>query len=262
MVRYGACYSRVMHAPQVERTAKLLWRRGEDAAAFTRLELLAALLAIGLLAGLIMAGSSGSQARTKSKRIACVGNLKNLGIGFRVMHSDAPGGGGAGEDGPLIPNLREASAFYESLRRLSNQLGSPKVLVCPSDRGSRQEVSDWAGFSAKGARNRAISYFAMPDARETRPGNLLLGDRSLEARPPLPALSVQAPHAVMGDLGTNRAILASALEWSPNAIHRGEGNVALADGSVQMLTTPRLVESLTGSGDPTNRVVQPGLGDD
>lgn len=48
------------------------------------------------------------------------------------------------------------------------------------------------------------------------------------------------------------------MSWTENDIHQASGNVGLADGSVQQVTTSRLREALLNSGDDYNRVSMPG----
>jgi len=44
--------------------------------------------------------------------------------------------------------------------------------------------------------------------------------------------------------------------WT-HKIHVNQGNIGLADGSVQGLTTPRLQQALVSSGTATNRLAMP-----
>jgi prepilin-type processing-associated H-X9-DG protein len=91
---------------------------------------------------------------------------------------------------------------------------------------------------------------------------IFFGDRGLEARDPLPPLSYYSPHAVRGNLGNDAGILQRSLSWSEVEMHRGMGNAALADGSVQQLTSSGLRAFLARSGDTNgqNNVIQPGKG--
>ena len=89
-----------------------------------------------------------------------------------------------------------------------------------------------------------LSYFAALDAEDIFPQRLLSGDRNLaiSGRP--------APHGLL-QVWTNTAVT-----WfGPR--HNGNGNIALADGSVQQVTSPRLRIVFAQSGMATNRLAIP-----
>src|SRR5207247_4840398 len=117
----------------------------------------------------------------------------------------------------------------------SNQLSTTRVLVCPTD--TRRPAS---GFSVLS--NTNVSYFLGLDADESTPQLWIAGDRNLTTNGvPLPTGLVELrPGAVVG--------------WT-RALHRGVGNVALSDGSVQGVT--RLSGNLGTVGSVTNRLVIP-----
>jgi prepilin-type processing-associated H-X9-DG protein len=192
----------------------------------------------------------------KSERIRCVNNLKQVGISLRVFQDDLQG-----RQRALSP-LADPGLYYAWILTFSNELATPRVLICSTDRRTRVEAASWADVVKPGARNRAVSYFAGPDATEDRPGNVLFGDRSIEARAPLPPFSYRSPRAILGDLGTNAGAWERNLGWTTDAMHRNQGNLAMADGSVQQADTRRFREILGNTGDPRNRVVQPGSGPD
>lgn len=224
--------------------------------AVTLPEVILVMLGMLVVGALLFSAVAGGRIGRRSERIRCANNLKQLGISFRVFAEE--GGGRTGG----APVLEDATRYYAWLLSRSNELTVPKVLVCPLDRGRRSTVANWSEFAAAGARNRAISYAAAPDATEKRPTGLLFADRGIEASPPLPPFSYRAPRAVLGDLGTNAAVLSANLTWTSNALHRGFGYVALADGSVQWRNSAGLSSVVAGTGDTRNRMVQPGEGDD
>jgi hypothetical protein len=85
-------------------------------------------------------------ARAKARGIACVNNLKQLGLAVRIW---------ASSHGGLLP---------PDLLSLSNELVSPKILVCPEDTG-RPAAADWGGFTPAN-----VSYeFLAPSGDETEP---------------------------------------------------------------------------------------------
>lgn len=67
-------------------------------------------------------------ARARARSIACVNNLKQLGLATRIWATD---------HGDVLP---------PDLLTMSNELVTPKVLVCPEDTG-RQPAADWSVFT-------------------------------------------------------------------------------------------------------------------
>jgi len=92
------------------------------------------------------------------------------------------------------------------------------------------------------------------DANDTSPQMLLLGDHNLGDTPP--ANSSLTAAQIYGDGntknfvsgGTNAAWGVASIQWADN-MHGKSGNVGLADGSVQGLTTTKFREALNNSGD-------------
>jgi prepilin-type processing-associated H-X9-DG protein len=111
------------------------------------------------------------------------------------------------------------------------------VLACSSD--TRQRAVNWSSFTESN-----LSYFVGLDARETAPMALLTGDRNLTLN------GVEVPPGLL-EVTTN-----SALGWSAG-MHRGAGNVALGDGSVQQCTSARLAEQVNDQDITTNRLLVP-----
>jgi len=171
-------------------------------------------------------------------RISCVNNLKQVGLAFRIFAND---------NGDLYPTQipDDKSGAMDSVERgdiarvflvLSNELAVPKTVICRAD--TRIAATNWNAF---GATN--LSYFVGLDAADTRPNMVLSGDRNL-ARDGVLLSGLVA-------LGTN-----SQLAWT-GELHQKSGNIALADGSVQQVTTKLLLQQLANTGDATNRVLFP-----
>lgn len=70
-----------------------------------------------------------AEAQARAERIRCVNNLKQIGLAARIW---------AGDHKDLYP-----SNFIS----MKNELGTPKILKCPSDR-SRTETTSWAELTA------------------------------------------------------------------------------------------------------------------
>ena len=179
-----------------------------------------------------------SKARTRAKAICCNCNLKQIGLAFRTWaldhHKTNP------MDVPTaLGGTREYLASGEVFRHflvMSNELSTPRILVCPKDR--RVAVSDWGTLA-----NNNLSYFVGFVTNAENPQMFLSGDRDL------------TNGALLSDrvlaLTTN-----SLAGWRGN-IHREFGNIALADGSVQALSTARLRDALRWTGVATNQLALP-----
>jgi len=83
----------------------------------------------------------------------------------------------------------------------------------------------------------------MLDSTDTNPAIFLCGYLNITNGLPL--------RGRIQDLPTNRPV-----GWT-HQIHVNQGNIGLADGSVQAFTTPRLRQALASTGMPTNRLAMP-----
>jgi hypothetical protein len=84
-----------------------------------------------------------AKGKSRAETIRCVGNLKLIGLAARMYAQDHNG---------VLPR---------DFITMSNELPSPKVLVCPADR-TRQAATEWADFSADN-----VSYeFLAPGAKQ------------------------------------------------------------------------------------------------
>lgn len=207
---------------------------------FTLIELLAMILIVLLMIFALIPGIKKAQ-RLKIRE-ACRDNLKMVGLGYRTWSSDSSDGypqhfevarGGSRE-------LLASGKLYLHFQSMSNELGSPKILVCPGDKDRLLSAS----FATGG--NSNISYFASLDAKDTSPQMFLSGDRNF-------AFNGKAIGSSSLLLKTNAPM---PLSWT-KSIHNGCGNIGLADGSVQTYQNQDLIMAVQGQGEATNRLVFP-----
>jgi competence protein ComGC len=188
------------------------------------------------------------------QRINCINNLKEVGIAFRVWAGDNNGkypmavsvtNGGAME---LVATGNVAACFLV----MSNELTTPKILLCGQD---KHRV--WATNFATGFDNSYISYFVGLDANERKPQMFLSGDdnfaiNGMEVKSGLLQLSTNAPVTWT----SGRHVAYNSHVWTP-ARYRFVGNIGMADGSVQQVTTDGLQKAVQRTGVATNRLAIP-----
>ena len=191
------------------------------------LELLIVLLTLALIfLGLILPTLSGSG---KATRITCISHLKQVGLALRMWSGDHGGkfpmavstnqGGSLEFTGP--------SDVWRHFQVISNELNSPKVLSCPSDK-KRKEHRDFASLN-----NQHLSYFIGLDASEYLSNMLLTGDRNLTTN-----------GRVMSGILTLTSD--SPLAWTKDIHAKGLGaNIGLADGSARQVDIRGLCELIT-----------------
>ena len=128
-----------------------------------------------ILAGLLLPALA--RAKSKAQRIHCSNNLKQVGLSFRtwgIDHADRfPFNVPAQEGGTLEFCARGTDGFdanaWRHLQVLSNELSTPKILVCPAD-SSKQPASDFISF---GPGNVSYQVRSGTNIDDTHPDELL-----------------------------------------------------------------------------------------
>ncbi len=237
-------------------------RRTKAESAFTLIELVVVVATLTLLVAVLLPARAATRADVA--RIYCVNNLKQVGLAFRTW-SDTRSGrfpmkvasseGGAANGVPAAGAV--APSTWKIFQVLSNQLGAPKIVVCPAD--ERYPHTNFLSVNSGTIgrdfyNNTAVSYFVGVDADESQPQMFLSGDRNIGTGPTRPYAYGYSPSSpsVNGaalSFGTNTITGTGAnLQWT-DKMHQGQGNVLLTDGSVQQLSSARLREALPRTGD-------------
>jgi len=207
--------------------------------ALTLVEVLVIIAVLAVLWALMMPAMDKRPRRIP--RLVCVNNLNQIGIAFRLWEGDNNGkypmavsatNGGAME---LVATGNIAACF----QAMSNELYMSKILLCPADT-HRALATNFSTLN-----NSNISYFVGLDVtNHTNPQMVLDGDDNLTVG------GMRIQPGIL-NLWTNAVV-----GWTKER-HHGEGNIGLADGSVQRLTTNGLQQALQQAGVATNRLAVP-----
>ena len=201
-------------------------------------ETLLVVAVLAVLAALFLPGLAKS--RMKVKRIGCTNNLKQIGLSFRLW---------AGDNNDKFPDqvsvtnggtreLVGSGMAYVHFLVMSNELSTPRILVCPADT-NRLAATNWNSFG-----NGNLGYFVALNATDRQPQMFLSGDDNFK-------VNGVKPRPGLLELWTN-----STIAWLPTRHFYG-GNIGLADGSVQGFSSARLQLALVETGMATNRLVVP-----
>jgi prepilin-type N-terminal cleavage/methylation domain-containing protein/prepilin-type processing-associated H-X9-DG protein len=262
-----------------ETLSQLTKNRRKQVTAFTLIELLVVIAVVAALAASLLPALAAS--KPKALRVVCSNNLRQVGVAFQTWALNRDGnfpmtlaaamGGDADDVG-----YRSLGTWQNSSRGvskmflcMSNELSTPKILFCPAEYEVAYRTpagsfgNPGTGVSTNGqilyTNDLQVSYFIGVDAQQASPRMLLTGDHNLGGNtnpPTIPffgAAGIYAPDYAVW-LGTN---------WNANQgpgfmanQHDQQGNIALADGSVEFFSRATLQSALKSTGDP---VRQPGL---
>jgi prepilin-type N-terminal cleavage/methylation domain-containing protein/prepilin-type processing-associated H-X9-DG protein len=211
--------------------------------AFTLVEMLVVIVVLAVLVAMILPKFARSKGGPGG--YTCVSNLKQIGLAYRIWEGDngdkfpmqvSVTNGGTME---LFSSGSQFSQFaFLNFVAMSNELSTPKFLHCPADPNHIAAANFATGFS-----DTNISYFFGLDVTPSKPQMILAGDDNLAVN------GVRIYPGILS-LPTN-----SSVTWTKER-HNGTGNILLADGSVQSITSDSLKSALANSA-ATNRLVIP-----
>ncbi len=206
--------------------------------ALTLVETIILIVSLMILAVVLLPVLAAS--RRRGCRINCTNNVKQIGLAFR---------GWAGDNGDKFPmevsvthggtmELAAKGDVVATFQIMSNELSTPKILVCPED-PVKNPAAAFSGLTAA-----SISFFIGLDTGTNSPQALLSGDDNF-------AISGVPVKSGFLEISTNAPIT-----WTA-ARHGNQGNLLFADGSVQSSSSPGLKSYLIQTGVATNRLAIP-----
>jgi prepilin-type processing-associated H-X9-DG protein len=202
----------------------------------TLIEVLVVLAVLFILAAMLLPNLAGSH---KAPLISCLNQLKQIGLGFQISATD---NGGKFPIQKSVTNGGTMEFIYSDhvfphFQKISSLLVQPKLLACPLD-NTRQAATNWEALN-----DLNISYFLNADVSMTA-HSILTGDRFLQA-------NGQQVKPGLFILTTNLN-----MSWTPE-LHLGKGNLAFADGHVEISKMDSLNSTLQNQPLATNRLCVP-----
>jgi prepilin-type N-terminal cleavage/methylation domain-containing protein len=225
--------------------------KSEKRRAFTLIELLVVIAIIAILAAMLLPAIA--RAKGKAQRTADVSNIKQVAMGITMWAHDHEG------KYPWLVKPPEGAygltAAWEHFQVISNEIVTPRVLHCPLDK-QKQVADDFSGNPNGFATltNGALSYAVGTEASEGNPSMHIVVDRNISGKDGMSCSLA----GINGTSTTLKPYATTPASWTSET-HVNEGNMGLADGSVQTFNQFSLLTHLANTGDTnySNCILKP-----
>ena len=197
-------------------------------------------IGVALILGALLLAAL-APANTRASRVHCVYNLKNVGLAFRIFAAD---------NNDLFPfqipvekggSLELTNDVIAQLRILSNELSTPKILICPTRSVPQIYATNWLSLQSSN-----ISYYVSLTTSSSQTNSILSGD---------------AGFTYNGAVATNgiAALATNARVQYPKPFHLKSdvANLCRSDGSVEQFNSSGFPSKLKSTPYLTNLFVMP-----
>ncbi len=205
--------------------------------ALTLVEVVVVIFVLIVLAAMLLPANGGSRT---PRKIACTNNLRQIGLAERIWagdHDDKYPFETSVTNGGTM-KLNNGRNAWINFFVMSNELATPKILICPADEGRPLPATNFSSDLP----GHVSYFFGMQN--NSNPQGLLSGDDNFE-------LNGAPIKSGWLELSTNAPI-----SWTMER-HKKSGNLLLGDGSVQSTTSHGLQTCWQATGLATNRLAIP-----
>jgi len=219
----------------------------------TLVEVVVVVFVLAVLVAMLLPALTAAKRRPSSVGW-CANYLKQISLSYRLWAGDN------GDKYPMEVSVTNGGTMelvgrldaWKTFQVMSNQLSTPKVLLCPQDSGHGTYATNFGGD----LKNK-ISYFIGLDSSLDSTNTFLSGDGNflLNNSPANYGLvNINSNASLAWD--TSRHAGFKKQGWFTK-IKTGFGNICLADGSVQTVTISGLTNLVHQTGLATNRLAIP-----